>query len=145
MKRVDSLSKSERTEQFSIFSDWLLQNAVRAPAMTQDEPQSATHVPFDGQMLQEVFGLDREELHTMLGVVVDAVSEVLTVVAEDIEETPAFGARVNTEFIEGVAKVKGRVMFILNLDDILVAETGRDLQPAARARAGARTAARRVR
>ena len=63
-------SKSERTEQFSKFSDWLLQNAVRAPVMTQDEPQSATPVPFDGQMLQEVFGLDRQELHAMLDIVV---------------------------------------------------------------------------
>ena len=81
--------------------------------------------PSDDRTCIIVIGVKGRQGRTMLGVVVDAVSEVLTVVAEDIEETPAFGARVNTEFIEGVAKVKSRVMFMLNLDEILVAETGR--------------------
>lgn len=39
--------------------------------MTQDHFPSATpRAPFDGAMLQEVFGLDRQELHAMLGIVV---------------------------------------------------------------------------
>jgi purine-binding chemotaxis protein CheW len=54
----------------------------------------------------------------MMGVVVDAVSEVLTVAAESIEATPDFGDQVHTEFIQGVAKVKGRVKFLLDLDRI---------------------------
>lgn len=54
----------------------------------------------------------------MMGVVVDAVSEVLTVVVDEIEATPDFGENVNTEFIKGVAKIKGRVKFLLDLDRI---------------------------
>jgi purine-binding chemotaxis protein CheW len=54
----------------------------------------------------------------MMGIVVDAVSEVLTIGADDIEETPDFGNRVNTEFMRGVAKVRGRVKFLLDLDRI---------------------------
>jgi len=54
----------------------------------------------------------------MMGVVVDAVSEVLTITAAEIEETPEFGERVNTEFMMGVAKIKGRVKFLLDLDRI---------------------------
>jgi len=54
----------------------------------------------------------------MMGVVVDAVSEVLTITADEIEETPDFGEHVNTEFIKGVAKIKGRVKFLLDLDRI---------------------------
>lgn len=54
----------------------------------------------------------------MMGVVVDAVSEVLTIAADEIEATPDFGEHVDTEFIKGVAKIKGRVKFLLDLDRI---------------------------
>lgn len=54
----------------------------------------------------------------MMGVVVDAVSEVLTITPDEIEQTPDFGEHVNTEFIKGVAKIKGRVKFLLDLDRI---------------------------
>ena len=54
----------------------------------------------------------------MMGVVVDAVSEVLTITADEIEATPEFGEHVNTEFMRGVAKIKGRVKFLLDLDRI---------------------------
>lgn len=52
----------------------------------------------------------------MMGVVVDAVSEAMTVGADEIEQTPEFGERVDTEFIRGVAKIKGSVKFLLDLD-----------------------------
>lgn len=54
----------------------------------------------------------------LMGVVVDAVSEVLTISADEIEATPDFGVEVNTEFTRGVAKIKGRVKFLLDLDRI---------------------------
>ena len=54
----------------------------------------------------------------MMGVVVDAVSEVVTIAADEIEATPDFGEHVNTEFMKGVAKIKGRVKFLLDLDQI---------------------------
>jgi purine-binding chemotaxis protein CheW len=54
----------------------------------------------------------------MMGVVVDAVSEVLTITAGEIEATPEFGEHVNTEFMMGVAKIKGHVKFLLDLDRI---------------------------
>jgi purine-binding chemotaxis protein CheW len=54
----------------------------------------------------------------MMGVVVDAVSEALTITVDEIEATPDFGEHVNTAFIRGVAKIKGRVKFLLDLDRI---------------------------
>jgi purine-binding chemotaxis protein CheW len=56
--------------------------------------------------------------NVMMGVVVDAVSEVLTIAAHEIEATPEFGEHVDTEFMMGVAKIKGRVKFLLDLDRI---------------------------
>ena len=58
----------------------------------------------------------------MMGIVVDAVSEVLNIAAEDIEQTPDFGERVETDYMKGIAKVKGKVKILLDLDRVLGAD-----------------------
>jgi purine-binding chemotaxis protein CheW len=55
----------------------------------------------------------------MMGIVVDSVTEVLNIVADEIEETPQFGDRVCTDYLKGVAKVKGTVKILLDLDRVL--------------------------
>ncbi|HSO20488.1 MAG TPA: chemotaxis protein CheW, partial [Desulfosarcina sp.] len=40
-----------------------------------------------------------------IGIVVDAVSEVLNIKSEDMEPTPSFGTKLNTEYILGMAKM----------------------------------------
>ncbi len=55
----------------------------------------------------------------MIGIVVDAVSEVLNIKGEDIEETPAFGAKLNTDYILGMAKMEGGVKILLDIDQVL--------------------------
>ena len=55
----------------------------------------------------------------MVGVVVDSVSEVLNIKGEEIEATPTFGARLNTEFILGMAKMEGGVKILLDIDRVL--------------------------
>ena len=55
----------------------------------------------------------------MMGIVVDAVSEVLNITPDEIEETPEFGERVTTDFMRGLAKVKGTVKVLLDLDRVL--------------------------
>ncbi len=57
-----------------------------------------------------------------IGIVVDAVSEVLNVNGDDIEDTPTFGTRLNTEYILGMAKMEGGVKILLNIDQVLSAE-----------------------
>jgi purine-binding chemotaxis protein CheW len=54
----------------------------------------------------------------MMGIIVDTVSEVLNIAADEIEPTPEFGAQVNTQYLRGVAKVKGRVKILLDLDRV---------------------------
>lgn len=55
----------------------------------------------------------------VLGVVVDAVNEVLDISPADIEPAPAFGARIRTEFIHGMGKVHGKFVILLNVDYVL--------------------------
>jgi purine-binding chemotaxis protein CheW len=58
----------------------------------------------------------------MMGIVVDAVSEVLSIAIGEIEPTPEFGERVTTDFMKGMAKVKGKVKILLDLDRVLGAD-----------------------
>ena len=55
----------------------------------------------------------------MIGIVVDAVSEVLNIKGEEIEDTPTFGAKLDTEYILGMAKMEGGVKILLDIDRVL--------------------------
>lgn len=57
-----------------------------------------------------------------VGVVVDAVSEVLNVNGGDIEPAPSFGARVSTRYILGIAKTRGTIKILLDIDRVLSSE-----------------------
>jgi len=52
----------------------------------------------------------------VVGVVADAVNEVLDIAAADIEPAPSFGARIRSDFIAGMGKVKGKFVILLNVD-----------------------------
>jgi purine-binding chemotaxis protein CheW len=58
----------------------------------------------------------------LIGIVVDSVSEVLNIKGTDIEETPTFGARLDTDHILGMAKMNGGVKILLDIDKVLGAE-----------------------
>ncbi len=55
----------------------------------------------------------------LMGIVVDGVSEVLNLAAGDIEDTPEFGSGVVTPYILGMAKSKGKVKILLDIDQVL--------------------------
>jgi len=67
----------------------------------------------------------------MIGIVVDSVSEVLNIKGEDIEETPTFGTRLNTDYILGMAKIEGGVKILLDIDRVLNADEIHLLEKAA--------------
>ena len=54
-----------------------------------------------------------------IGIVVDAVSEVLEIPASEIEPAPSFGAKIRADFISGMGKVNGAFVIILKLDKVL--------------------------
>jgi purine-binding chemotaxis protein CheW len=58
-----------------------------------------------------------------LGLMVDAVNAVLEIEAAAVEPAPAFGASVNTEFIQGMGKVEGRFVVILDAAHVLDIDT----------------------
>lgn len=62
------------------------------------------------------------ENKTVMGIVVDSVSEVLNIKGDEIEDTPTFGVKLDTEYILGMAKIKGGVKILLDIDKVLTSE-----------------------
>ena len=60
----------------------------------------------------------------LMGIVVDGVAEVLNLAGADIEDTPDFGDGTATPYLLGMAKVKGKVKILLEIDRVL---TSREL------------------
>lgn len=54
-----------------------------------------------------------------MGLVVDSVSEVLNIHQSDIEETPNFGTKIETDYILGMAKINGSVKILLDIDRVM--------------------------
>ncbi|MCQ1551337.1 MAG: chemotaxis protein CheW [Candidatus Accumulibacter phosphatis] len=59
------------------------------------------------------------ELRHDIGLLVDAVSEVIEIPASDIEPPPSFGARIRADFIHGMGKVAGKFVILLNIVKVL--------------------------
>ena len=57
--------------------------------------------------------------NVMMGIVVDSVSEVLNITSAEVDQAPDFGDRVTTDYMLGLAKVKGTVKILLALDRVL--------------------------
>jgi purine-binding chemotaxis protein CheW len=63
-----------------------------------------------------------EGARNIMGVVVDAVNAVQRIADTDIEPAPGFGAKIRTDFIEGMGKVHGKFVILLNVSQVLSAE-----------------------
>lgn len=70
-----------------------------------------------------VVEIEGETASILIGIVVDTVSEVLNIKADQIEETPAFGTQLDTDYILGMAKMEGGVKILLDIDRVLGADT----------------------
>lgn len=66
-----------------------------------------------------IIEVESEKGRQEMGIVVDAVSEVLEIPAADIEPPPEFGARIRIDFIAGMGKVNGKFVVLLDVNRIL--------------------------
>lgn len=66
-----------------------------------------------------VVEVDHEKGKVQIGIVVDSVSEVMNMKSEEIDDTPTFGAKLNTDYILGMAKIEGGVKILLDIDRVL--------------------------
>ena len=74
-----------------------------------------------------IFDAQRDNERVELGLMVDAVSEVIEIPASQIEPTPQFGSAVKREFIKGMGKVDGKFVIILDPEKALNVDEMADL------------------
>jgi purine-binding chemotaxis protein CheW len=75
-----------------------------------------------------VVQVQRGPVKMMLGIVVDSVAEVLNITAAEIEDTPNFCQASATPYLLGMAKLKGRVKLLLDIDEVLASQDLCNLQ-----------------
>lgn len=61
--------------------------------------------------------------NVLMGLVVDGVEEVINIAGSDIEDPPDFGTALQTEYLLGMAKIKGTVKTLLDIDKVVGADT----------------------
>ena len=76
-------------------------------------------IPHNERTCIIVVEVQGEAAMVQVGIVVDAVSEVLQILADDIEATPTFGAQVDTEYILGMANMDEGVKILLDIDRVM--------------------------
>ena len=64
----------------------------------------------------EVSGLTGSRL---IGIIVDAVSEVATIKEQDVEDSPKFGSEVDSQCLLGMAKLPEGVTILLDIDRLM--------------------------
>ncbi len=57
-----------------------------------------------------------------IGIIVDAVNEVVDIAQQEIEPPPSFGTGIRPDFISGMAKRNSRFIILLNVDSVLSVE-----------------------
>lgn len=67
----------------------------------------------------------------MMGILVDRVSEVANIVSGEIEDTPSFGAGIDTDYLLGVGKTGGKVRLLLDIEKVITAKDVIQLKKAA--------------
>lgn len=56
----------------------------------------------------------------VVGIVVDGVSDVIAMTAEEIRPAPEFSAAVNTRYIQGLATVEDRMLIVVDIERLML-------------------------
>lgn len=57
-----------------------------------------------------------------IGIAVDSVSDVIDITNDQIEKTPEVGFKLKTEYLKGIAKIKGQLSMIIDMNKIIKTE-----------------------
>ncbi len=79
-------------------------------------------IPYTDRTCIIVVEIDSDDMTIQIGIVVDAVSEVLNIKEEEIENAPSFGTSINMDYILGMAKIDSGVKILLDIDKVLSAK-----------------------
>lgn len=76
-------------------------------------------MPYSKETVVIVLRVNNQTGQRSMGIVVDAVSDVLNAHTETIRNTPEFSHEITTEFISGLAEADGKMIMLLDVDKLL--------------------------
>lgn len=79
-------------------------------------------VEYDKQTCVIIVKIQLKDSEKMVGFIVDCVSEVFEILANEIEIPPNYGKNCDNGFLKGIGKVKDKIIMLLNIDEILSKE-----------------------
>lgn len=71
-----------------------------------------------------------ENQNTTMGVIADAVSQVMDIAAGEVQEVPPFGTRMKVDYLQGMAQLGKKFVLLLDIDKVLSADEAIDLNEA---------------
>jgi len=66
-----------------------------------------------------ILEVKNDDLSIEIGITVDMVNEVLDIHSDEIEPAPSLGNQIQTNFISGMAKVDGKFLILLDIENAL--------------------------
>lgn len=92
------------------------------PVMDLRTKFSMSEQEYDERTCIIVVEISIKGVQKLIGVVVDMVSEVVTISNDQIEPPPEYGTSVEHNAILGIGKIKERVVIILDIDEIFICD-----------------------
>lgn len=84
--------------------------------------------PMDKQTVMVVVSVGEPGKDMLVGIIVDAVSDVIAVNPSDIKKSPRIGGKVSTEFMKGMFKYQDKIIVMLSLESIFETDEFDDLK-----------------
>lgn len=76
-------------------------------------------IPYGLTTVVIVLRIEGEKGSRIMGIVVDAVSEVYNIAANALKAAPDFGQAISTDFVKGLATVDEKMVIVLDIDHLL--------------------------
>ena len=92
---------------------------IIVPIVDLRERFNRNPLSYDATTVVIVLRAEKDNKQMIVGIVVDAVSEVYKVTANEIRKAPDFGGNVDDQFIKGMATVAEKMIILLDADTLL--------------------------
>ncbi|MCX7095041.1 MAG: chemotaxis protein CheW [Methylobacter sp.] len=89
------------------------------PIIDLRERFSLEHSDYSPKTVVIVLCVEHGENQFVMGIVADAVSDVLDIKLEEIKKAPNFGSRINTHYMRGMHVYKKKMIMLLDVDKLL--------------------------
>jgi len=89
------------------------------PIVDLRERFSMSNIEYTPVTVVIVLCVQNEQGNNIMGIVADAVSDVLDIKLSDIKDKPNLGTKIDTQFIRGMYVAKDNMVMLLNVDKLL--------------------------